>query len=524
LNRPTLLALLLLALVAVAIVILATRFGIGITPDSTVYLEAARNLLQGRGLMALAANGELQPMTHYPPLYSSLLALFGLMSPSVEAGARWLQAVLFGANVLLVGLAIARYARDSFWLPLAGALLMLTAPDVATVHTLALTEPLFLLFALANLLTMARYMETNHYSWLIAAASFAALALLTRYVGVTLIITGGAALLLALKREWRARISATMIFGAIACLPMVLWMIRNLSLTGAQTDRHMSFHPPGLRQVVVAFSTISSWLLAGKVRGDLRIGFFAAEVVLIFLFLLFLIKEKRKPATAVGTRVQTRENSKQLSIVLIIFIASYVGFIIIATSFFDLVIFDERTLVPVHVVTIILFIVSSSKLLARFPETPWIKIVPASIAIALVGSYSWRTASWFDRTRRDGQGYASRAWRDSETINRVKSLPPGVPIYSNAYDAVYFLTGRPAILIPEKTVFVTGQPNQNYEAELEKISTVLRDKKGVLVYFNTLPERWYLPSESELRTRLSLTEMAQGSDGSISVVSPSKIK
>jgi 4-amino-4-deoxy-L-arabinose transferase-like glycosyltransferase len=519
LNRPTQLALLLLALLAVAIVILATTFGIGITPDSTVYLEAARNLIKGQGLVALAANGELQPMTHYPPLYSSLLALLGLVFAPVAAGARWLQAVLFGANVLLVGIAIARYARDSFWLPVIGALLMLTAPDLATVHTLALTEPLFLLLAMSSLLAMARHLETNRYSWLLAAASFAALAVLTRYVGVAVIITGAAALLLSGKRQWRGRVSAALIFGALAGVPLVLWTIRNISLTGSQTDRQVSFHPPGLKQVVTGFSTVSSWLLLGKVRGDLRIGFFAVEVVLIGLFLVFLIRDKRN--SIVGDRqTPPNENPERLSLVLIIFIASYLGCIIIATSFFDLVIFDERTLVPVHVVTIILLMVSSSKLLARGPEMRWIRIVLVCMAVALVGSYSFRTANWFDRTRRDGQGYASRAWKESETIQHVNRLPPGTPIYSNAYDAVYYLTGRPAILIPEKTVFITGKPNQNYEVELEKMGKDLRDTKGVLVYFNTLPERWYLPSESELRSQLPLTEIGTLPDGSLNKLLP----
>ena len=150
-SRRLIFALLLLSLLAVALVLLATRFGIGVTPDSTVYLEAARNLLNGRGLIALAADGELRPMTHYPPLYSSLLALIGLGHVSIAGAARWLQAILFGANVLLVGLVIARSARNSFWLPMVGALLMLTAPDVVAIHTLALTEPLFILLAVGCL-------------------------------------------------------------------------------------------------------------------------------------------------------------------------------------------------------------------------------------------------------------------------------------------------------------------------------------------------------------------------------------
>jgi hypothetical protein len=523
-RSPIFLALLLPALAAVAFVLLATRFGIGITPDSTVYLEAARNLLEGRGLIALAANGELQPMTHYPPLYSSLIALTGLMPVSVEAAARWLQALLFAANVLVVGLAIARYARASFWLPLAGALLMLTAPDVAAIHTLALTEALFVLLAPGTLLTLARFLETNRYSWLITAASFAALALLTRYAGGALIITGIAAVLLAPKREWRRRLGPAVAFGAIACLPMLLWTIRNLSLTGDETDRQMSFHPRGLQQIIVAFSTISSWLLAGKVRADLRIGVFAAEVLLLGLFLLYLVKQKRKSLSATGVSEKSSDDRspRQLFLVLAIFIVSYAGFTLIATTFLDLVIFDDRTLVPVHVVSIMLAVVGGSRLLTRFRDTPLIRIALTVMVIALVGSYSYRTAGWFDRTRHDGQGYASRSWRNSETIHRVQSLPPGTPIYSNAYDAVYYLTGRRAISIPVKTIFNTGQANRNYEAELDRMELVLREQKGVLVYFNTLPERWHLPAENELRTRLSLVEIASGSDGSVWGIASSK--
>ena len=57
----------LLAMVGVGTMLAATRFGIGVTPDSTVYLEAARNLSNGDGLLALTGTTELTPLTHYPP-------------------------------------------------------------------------------------------------------------------------------------------------------------------------------------------------------------------------------------------------------------------------------------------------------------------------------------------------------------------------------------------------------------------------------------------------------------------------
>jgi 4-amino-4-deoxy-L-arabinose transferase-like glycosyltransferase len=517
LSRRLSFALLLLSLLAVALVILATRFGIGVTPDSTVYLEAARNLTAGRGLIALAADGELRPMTHYPPLYSSLLALIGLGHVSIAGAARWLQAILFGANVLLVGFVIARSARNSFWLPIVGALLMLTAPDVVAVHTLALTEPLFILLAVSCLVTLAQYLKNDRPGWLILAASLAGLALLTRYVAVTLMVTGLAALLLLPQRDWRRRLTSAFVFGAITALPMILWFIRNARLTGSQTDRQMIFHPPGIKQFVVAISTVASWLLVGKVRGDLRIGIFVAETILAVLFLLYLRKQIRRSAVDDDSSREIGHdlNFKQLPLVLLIFIVSYTGFIIIATSLFDLVIFDERTLLPLHVVSIVLVLVCASKLLVRFPNIRGIRLTLILAAIAVLGSYFLRTAGWFAHTRYDGQGYASRAWKESKTVHRVRSLAPEIPIYSNAPDAVYYLTGRPAILVPEKTVFITGRLNQNYETELAKMGSRLKTEEGALVYFNTLPERWYLTSESELEERLALREVLKETDGSI---------
>jgi len=134
--------------------------------------------------------------------------------------------------------------------------------------------------------------------------------------------------------------------------------------------------------------------------------------------------------------------------------------------------------------------------------------------IILLGSYSVREAKWFLRARQDGQGYASINWKNSQTIAYVKSLPAGVPIYSNAYDAIYYLTGRPAIYLPEKVTHGTGRKNQNYAAEVESMRKGLASG-GRLVYFDTLPERWFLPSKEELRIQVPLTELATTNDGAI---------
>jgi hypothetical protein len=173
-SNPTSL-LLLLAVLAILVVWLATPFGIGITPDSTVYLDAAQNLLKSRGLIALTADGEFQPLTHYPPLYPAVLAFLARVGAPlggfpIENMARMLNTFLFGANVLLVGIAIRRYVRNSYWLPIIGSSLTLTAPDIAGIHTFALTEALFVFFLLSGLVLLSRFIETERRPWLVGSA------------------------------------------------------------------------------------------------------------------------------------------------------------------------------------------------------------------------------------------------------------------------------------------------------------------------------------------------------------------
>lgn len=522
----------LLAVLAIVTVWLATPFGIGINPDSTVYIDAARNLLNDRGLVALTGRGEFKPLTHYPPLYPSVLALltrvgFLLGGLSIESVARVLNSFLFGANVLLVGIAIRSYVRDSFWLPILGALLTLTAPDIAGIHTFALTEGLFIFLSLSGLVSLSRFIESERRAWLTASAAVIALALLTRYVGVTLVLTGVLVLLFVNGRSLRRRCFDALGFGLIACAPMALWAVRNMRVGSGMTDREYGFHLVRLRQIAAGLSTVSSWLLLGKVRTDYRAIFFVVEVAAASLFVIYLLRRSRANALVnkdhpddaaadEARALRKRRSSSPLPIIFLVFIVSYVAFLIFTAFFVDAdTVLDARALVPVHVAAIVLVSGLAWKVSESFRPRRSIQIAFVALAIMLLGSYSIRGAMWFMQARQDGQGYASRAWKESETIAHVKNLPAGVPIYSNGYDAIHYLTHRPAIYLPEKVKHSTGRENEIYDAEVESMGKALTERSGLLVYFNTFPERWFLPSEVELKQRLKLRSVGTNFDGSV---------
>jgi hypothetical protein len=73
-KKYAMLCVLAVSLIGVVSLAFATRLGAGISPDSTVYVDAANNLKMGRGLSVQSGPDEFTPLAHFPPLFPALLA------------------------------------------------------------------------------------------------------------------------------------------------------------------------------------------------------------------------------------------------------------------------------------------------------------------------------------------------------------------------------------------------------------------------------------------------------------------
>lgn len=504
-----------IALAGVLAMLAATRLGVGIYPDSVTYLDAARNLLAGSGFRFWPGNGYgLEPLTHYPPLFSTTLCLLGWMGLEITSAARWLNALLFGANIFLVGLTVRRYESRSFWLPVLAALLTLTAPDILNYHSLAVTEPLFICLVLIGLLSLTIYLENRRRLFLVFAATAMALSVLCRYVGVVSLVSGVAVLLLSSDQRLRRRLLDAFTFAVIAAAPIALWALRNRLASGDPTDRHLTFSSLKPAQIMAGFSTVASWLLLGKVRYDVRVVGFVIELAALAAATMYLLKQR-------GQAQPQNTSDSRLVFVNTAFIVSNVIFLIFAAMFIDAdTVFDSRSLLPIHITALIVVLCLAFRLYCRSLPSASRKIIFILVPVLLLVSYTIRGVHWFRSTRAEGQGYTSRAWKESPAIARLTNLPVSTPIYSNGYDAIYWLTGRRALLIPEKIIHGTGQPNQHYDEEVLRMKQDLHEHEGVVVYFNTFSERWTLISETELRQRLNIERAETVPDGTIYFAGP----
>ncbi len=147
------------AVIGIALVAYSTSMGPGVGGDATIYIASARNLLNGKGLGLIEADGSFRLLPYFPPGYPLLLSLFGLSGVDLVAIARWLNCALFGGLVFLLGcILLSATKRTIFaWL---GSLLIALSPVLAPVYSWAMSEPLALMLDCQSVV----YGERNRFS------------------------------------------------------------------------------------------------------------------------------------------------------------------------------------------------------------------------------------------------------------------------------------------------------------------------------------------------------------------------
>ena len=176
-----------LGLIGVSFVLLLTcRNGMGVTPDSASYISAARNLVDGNGL--LTYNG--LHLIVQPPLYPIILAIIKklvFIDPMISAA--YVNAILFGLIIYLSGLLLLKYL-DSFVLAFLGTVSVLISYALIQASLMILSETLFIFLVLLFLYYFEKYQSKKDFIFFFIFSLSISAACLTRYTGITIILTG----------------------------------------------------------------------------------------------------------------------------------------------------------------------------------------------------------------------------------------------------------------------------------------------------------------------------------------------
>jgi hypothetical protein len=453
---------------------LSSRWGVGVTHDSIFYLSSAGNLVNHNGLQWSASDGGLHPLTHFPPLYSLVLALIMLLGiPSAKA-ATWLAGILLGLNVFTSGYFVYRFSRSKI-LAIMAALALTIATGFVNLHLFALSEPLFVWLILCGIGTLGLYFEKPSGKWLVAAAILAALSVLARYIGIAVIATGFLAIVMLDKTSFRARIKNLLIYLGISLGPLFLWAVRNFILAGSTTNRTLIYHPLDWGNRKLGFETISGWFTSAPVPYKATIAISGLFLGVIFFWWLWLgwkliFSKNLDSSRADGFRVVFMLN---------LFSLVYVAGVLFSLTFFDASTrLDGRILAPVYVSFICALFTMLGSLATRWQ---W---VGSAVAIMILVINLPATISSVSDFHDNGKGFASRDWQKSQAVDYVRNVPNESVIYTNQGMALYFLTGRPIHDVPEKMDVVRNIKRADYPTQLKLMVDDLNAPHSFIVWFS----------------------------------------
>jgi hypothetical protein len=485
----------LLAALGMFLILYATPQGLGLSDDSIAYIAGARSILGGEGYREawLASNG---PVTHFPPAFSSLLALIGLSGLDPVRGARFLNALLFGANTFLLGLIGWRMTKSQI-AGIALALLFVVNASLLRVHAVAMSEPLYIFFSLAAFLAFNSGVQElsaqigyapalsdsklpDSRVYLIATGILTALAYLTRYAGLALFATFVVAIIL-LQPNWRKRFTDIGYF-LIGFLPFVFaWSIRNKIVADNATNRKLVYHPLTSENIQTGIYNFSEFLVPVETwrRTLIRIpNLFSILLIAIAVILLVWVVSKSwrsffRPSS---------EHPEVLSFMNGLYIFAYLASIISSMMLFDASTkFRLRINSPVYISLLILLICLGFWLWQKRNTLLRGLLVLCTLFVFVLSSVE--TYGVVAQLHKGGQGYASFQWYDSEAMDFISELPEGTRIYTNQPGPVYLYTNRPSYVLPDLIDPVTGLQRDGFEEGVKILQDDVLSGQAVLALF-----------------------------------------
>jgi len=485
------------ALVAVCI----RLYGPGLSPDSVGYISIARNLASS-GVYRNYGGG-VAP--EWPPLYPILAAILQKLTgidALITTGV--INVLSHGLTVFASGLLLSRVTGHSPIAKHLGTVAIAISPALLAVSVMAWTEPLFICCSVMCLLALHDIVAgENSARLLVLLTLFAALAALTRYIGVVLIPVGALIILLFLAAKPLKRLAVSGLFSLGALMPIAAWMLRNHRLTGTFAGSRAPSSFTLSDNLGFTLDTVRAWFLPDKAVPT-RYGLVIVMGLLGFLLWAFIRRRLDAPRTRAV-----------FALPAFLLTVTYLIFLIVSstTTAYDQI--SNRLVVPIYVPVVVLLMMGWDLLSACWAG----RMGTILVTCALVGAFlPWFLYMKDDTTRtvrtcvaQGAGGYNTRRWREGALVAYLQTAGPTMTerIYTNGPDVLYILTPLDnGVFSPRKGYYnspltVSSKPSMKLPARL--------------IWFNGI-RRAYLYTVEELRQYYYLTPVFQASDGAVYVV------
>lgn len=437
----------------------ATGNGVGVSMDSISYLRGAESIARADGYAMTTAAG-VQPIDHWPPLYSMAIALPIAAGASTVQAVRIVNAAALFALLYLSALLVRRLSPGGRLAPVFAMCVLLVAPVVLRNYVMAWSEALFTPLILLGFLAMHDYFARDRVRDLIAAGVWFGLAAVDRYSGVAFVGAVAASLLVRdLKHPVGGRFRRPLLFCVAAGLPMAVWLIRNFLVMSRVHDRPFVPQLPSIDHVRAAVESVTRWLLPAWIPLWVRVAWVALIIVLIAMVLT------RNHASVLKRIAHELSGRVRFWTLALACIAAYLAFVLLTIVLFDFdVQFDGRMLSPIFVLLVIFAAALAPAVFARPASVPARVIAAAAVlSVALLAGASVR---YVRAAHDDPEQFASDRWCDARAWDVVRDAPADARVYSSSpYVSAYFLDRAVAPLPSERAqleAIVDGEPGLAY--------------------------------------------------------------
>ncbi len=478
------------------IIALTKHGGVGISPDSIYYKSAADSFLQGKGFYQF----DNSPLILFPLFYPSFLALVQfIFRQDLLLVAPYLNGLLFGVVIFISGIILAKINHVK-WLKWILLFTILASPGLLEIYTMLWSESLFIIEILGFILVCFFYFKTPTIRNLLYAAMIAAIAFETRFVGVTLVITGGLLILLSNELHFQKKIKHFILFGMVSCSLITLNLIRNYlhasSLTGTRQRGATPF-----AEILKYYGTVlMDWFPFTTATN--AYSFWVGLFFLVAVGVIFIYRYTKNIQHSTLERIANT------------FTLVYSVFMLLSATFTKYETINNRLLAPFFIPC--LFTLS-------FYLTAWYKGMKTQIfklSFLLLTTIFWGAimiaylkldqGMYLENKQGGIGGYSDDDWVFSDALTFLKkdrsSFNQGLPVYSNASHAVYFFTGEHLNILPEK-------------AHLNEMEKFNQSPLLTLIWLNN-EDNETLPSLEEIKQHKNLTLVKQFKDGFIFRCSP----
>jgi len=524
-SKSLIAVLLFIALLGIVIQFTATKWGIGLSPDSATYIAGARSIVDGQGFGFPDGDGISIPITLWPPMFSFILAIPQLVNIDPVMSARWINAFFLAGTTILIGLMVYRSTNGSKISSILASLLVVFTYDVIFVHSWAWSEPAFLFFGFLGLTLLDEYLHSTHKRFLIISSICITMASITRYPGLAFLAAATVALLFIDQRDkFPSRILRTIIYSLITSIPFILWLIRNFLVGGTIASRPFGYQPIRLDEIYSAVKIMSLWVIPGRVPASIRRPLLGLFLVGVFILLV--------ASTIQGWKEKSwrRNYSTKLPWIIFIFTTVYAILVLFAKIYLlpKFPLDDVRYFLPIYIALLYLSVtliyrlydylenycgnLSSNRIVRFLPSLLAIGLIVIGISVLVF--HSVHTLRWVEWAHRKGLGYGSKSWHETALIKYINLLPEDMIIYSNGYDAINVLTERPVYPIPKGLNASPGRTEDEVQADIDAMEETMKSSESYFVFFNGITWR-RLTSDEELSERISFMVEFQTDEGTI---------